>query len=189
MSKIDDLPHVEITSRAQWRAWLVANHSQAEGVWLVSYKKHCGDRYVAWPEIVQELLCFGWIDARMRRVDEDRVKRHVSPRKPGSIWSALNKRHIAELQEKGLMTPAGQRLIDAAKADGSWTFLDDIDALIEPDDLVAALDASPEARASWDATKPSERKQALYHIKTAKRPDTRARRIEQIVERLLNSVH
>lgn len=183
MSQIDDLPHVVITSRADWRAWLVANHSQAEGAWVVTYKKHCGDRHVAWPEIVQESLCFGWIDGRTRRVDEDRVKRHVSPRKSGSIWSALNKRHVAELQQSGLMTPAGQRLIDAAKADGSWTFLDDIDALFEPDDLRAALDASPAARATWDDTKPSDLKRALYHVKTAKRPDTRARRIEQIVKR------
>jgi uncharacterized protein YdeI (YjbR/CyaY-like superfamily) len=183
MSKIDDLPHVEVTSRAQWRAWLAANHTRSDGVWVVTYKKHCGDRYVAWPEIVQEALCFGWIDGRARRVDEDRVKRHVSPRKPGSIWSALNKRHVAELRQKGLMTPAGQRLIDAAKADGSWAFLDDIDALLEPDDLAAALNASPAARATWDETKAADRKLALYHIKTAKRPATRARRIEQIVER------
>lgn len=184
MSKIDELPQVEITSRAEWRAWLAANHDQAEGAWVVTYKKHVGDRYVAWPEIVQEALCFGWIDGRTRRIDEDRVKRHLSPRKAGSIWSALNKQHVADLQAEGLMMPAGQRLIDAAMADGSWTFLDDIDALIEPDDLVAALDASPAARAAWDETKPSDRKLALYQIKTAKRPDTRARRIEQIVERV-----
>jgi uncharacterized protein YdeI (YjbR/CyaY-like superfamily) len=151
------------------------------------YKKHCADRYVSWPELVQEALCFGWIDGRTRRGDEDRVHRHVSPRKSGSIWSAVNKRHVAELQQKGLMTSAGQRLIDAAKADGSWAFLDDIDALIEPDDLVAALDASPVARAAWDETKPSDRRYALYHIKTAKRLDTRARRIEQIVERVARS--
>lgn len=187
MSKIDDLPHIEITSRAEWRAWLAANHSRAEGLWVVTYLKHCGDRYVAWTEIVQEALCFGWIDGRVRSVDADRVERHVSPRKSGGIWSALNKRHVTELQQKGLMTSAGQRVIDAAKADGSWAFLDDIDALIEPDDLVAALDASPVARAAWDGTKPSDRKQALYHIKTAKRLDTRAQRIEQIVERVARS--
>lgn len=183
MSTFEELPHVEITSRAEWRAWLAANHAEAEGAWLVTFKKHCGDRYLPWSEIVQELLCFGWIDARARRVDEDRMKRHVSPRKPGSIWSAVNKRHVAELQQEGLMTPAGQRLIDAAKADGSWTFLDDIDALVEPDDLAAALDASAAARAAWDETSPSLRKQALYHVKTAKRADTRGRRIERIVER------
>lgn len=183
MSRIDDLPHVEITSRAEWRAWLAANHTQADGVWLVAYKKHCGDKHVTWPEIVQEALCFGWIDGRTRRIDEDRVTLYVSPRKPGSIWSALNRRHVAELQQRGLMTPAGQRLVDAAQADGSWTFLDDIDALVVPDDLAAALDASPAARARWGETKPADRKLALYHVKTAKRPDTRTRRIAQIVER------
>lgn len=183
MSRIEALPHVEIESRAAWRAWLAANHAQSEGVWVVAYKKHCGQRHVTWPEIVQEALCFGWIDGRTRRVDEDRVKLYVSPRRPGSIWSALNRRHVAELSRKGLMTPAGQRLVDAAMADGSWTFLDDIDALIEPDDLAAALDASPAARARWETTSASDRKLALYQIKTAKRPDTRARRIEQIAAR------
>jgi uncharacterized protein YdeI (YjbR/CyaY-like superfamily) len=181
MAKIDDLPHIEITDRGQWRTWLAAHHEQPEGVWVVTFKKHCGDRHVPWPDVVQESLCFGWIDSRTRRVDDDRVKVLVSPRKPGSIWSAVNKRHVAELQENGLMTPAGQRLIDAAQQDGSWAFLDDIDALVEPDDLRAALDAEPAARANWDDSRPSDRKRALYHIKTAKRTETRARRIAQIV--------
>lgn len=184
MATIDDRPNIEITDRLQWRAWLEANHQQLGGVWVVTYKKHCGDRHVPWPDVVQESLCYGWIDSRTRRVDEDRMKVFVSPRKPGSIWSALNKRHVAEMQARGLMMPAGQRLIDAAKADGSWTFLDDIEALIEPDDLRAALDANQAARASWDETRPSDRKRALYHIKTAKRAETRARRIAQVVERV-----
>lgn len=150
---------------------------------MVTYKKHCGERHVPWPEVVQEALCFGWIDSRTLRVDEDRMKVFVSPRKPGSVWSALNKRHIAELEARGLMTPAGQRLVDQARADGSWSFLDDVEALIEPDDLTARLDAEPAARAKWDETTASMRKRALYHIKLAKRAETRARRIKSIVDR------
>ncbi len=183
MGTMESLPEVEITSRAEWRDWLAAHHTQTDAVWVVTYKKHCGERHVPWPDVVQEALCFGWIDSRTRRVDDERMKVLVSPRKPGSVWSALNKRHVAELQAKGLMTPPGQRLVDAAKADGSWAFLDDIEALVEPPDLAEALDSEPRARAVWDETIGSVRKRALYHIKTAKRAETRARRIKEIAAR------
>jgi uncharacterized protein YdeI (YjbR/CyaY-like superfamily) len=183
MSKVDELPRVEVTSRAQWGAWLAAHHAQRTGIWLVVYKKHCGDRHVAWPDVVREALCWGWIDCRTRRLDEDRTSLLITPRRAGSIWSATNKRLVAELDEAGLLRPPGRALIEAARADGSWTFLDDIDALIEPDDLVAALDAEPAARATWNATSPSVRKQALYWIKTAKRAPTRSDRIAKIAAR------
>ena len=183
VAREDEFPQVEITSRADWRDWLAANHDTSTGIWLLVYKKHCGDRHVPWPEVVKEAICWGWIDSRTRRLDEDRVSLRVTPRKRGSIWSATNKRHIVELEEAGLIQPAGQALIDAAKADGSWTFLDDVEALIEPDDLVAALDAEPAARASWDGTTRSVRKRALYWIKTAKRAPTRAGRIAKVVAR------
>lgn len=184
MSGIDDLPHHEVTSRNQWRDWLEQHHTQTEGVWLVTHKKHCGDRHVPWPDIVREALCFGWIDSRTRRVDDDRTKVLVSPRRPGSIWSAANKAHVEELVSQGLMTPAGQRLIDAAREDGSWSFLDDVDALIEPDDLAAAMRAQPAAQQAWESVKASQKKRALYAVKTAKQAATRARRIEQMVTRL-----
>jgi uncharacterized protein YdeI (YjbR/CyaY-like superfamily) len=185
VSRIDNYPHVEIVERGKWRAWLEENHSRAEGAWVVTFKKHCPDRHVPWPDVVQESICFGWIDSRTRRVDDDRVKLLVSPRKPGSIWSAVNRKHVAELEVSGLMAPAGQAVVDAARADGGWNFLDDIDALIEPDDLATALDEQPPARNAWDEARESDKKRALFHIKTAKRPETRARRIEEIVTRLL----
>lgn len=184
MGSVDELPHVEVTSRAQWRAWLAEHHEDAPGVWLVVYKKHCGDRHLSWPDIVQEAICFGWIDSRTRRVDEDRTKLLLTPRKPGSTWSATNKRHVAELEGSGRIAPAGQRAIDAARVDGSWSFLDDIEALIEPDDLSRALDQRPGARPGWEAARKSERKRALYWIKTAKRAKTRADRIDKVVSRV-----
>jgi uncharacterized protein YdeI (YjbR/CyaY-like superfamily) len=177
---VEDRPWIEITSRAQWRAWLEANHASEIGVWVVRFKKHCGDRHVGWPDVVQECLRFGWIDSQTKRVDDERVRLLATPRKPGSIWSAVNKEHIAELEAAGLMTPAGQARIDAAKADGSWTFLDDIDALVVPEDLAAAL-AKAKATARWEAVSPSERKRHLYAIKVAKRPPTRSKRIAAAV--------
>jgi len=181
--KADEFPRVEVTSRQQWRDWLAANHASSTGIWLIVFKKHCGDRHVSWPDVVREAICWGWIDSRTRRVDEDRMSLRFTPRKRGSIWSATNKRIIAELEEQGLIQPPGQALIDAAKADGSWTFLDDVEALIEPPDLVAALDAEPAARAHWDGVIPSVRKRALYWVKTAKREATRSGRIAKIVGR------
>lgn len=177
---VEERPWVEITSRAQWRAWLKANHARETGVWVVTYKKHCGDRHVRWPDVVQECLCFGWIDSQTKRVDDERVRVLATPRKPGSIWSAVNKKHVAELSAKGLLTPAGQARIDAAIADGSWTFLDDIDALVVPEDLARAL-AEAEATARWEAISASERKRHLYAIKVAKRPPTRSKRIAEAV--------
>ena len=180
---LEDAERVEVTSRAAWRRWLEANHTRTDGIWLVTYKKHVEDKYLAWPDIVREAICFGWIDSRTRRVDDDRTSVFVTPRKRGSIWSATNKKLVAELASEGLITPMGQALIDAAQTDGSWTFLDDIDALIEPDDLRAALDEHKRARTTWDETPPSIRKRCLYDIKVAKTAPTRTKRIARIVER------
>ena len=180
---IDDAPRFEVASRAEWRRWLEENHETAEGVWLVTWKKHHPDRYLPWGHIVKEALCFGWVDSRTRRVDDDRTSVYVTRRKAGSPWSALNKGYVEEVEADGLMTPAGRRLVEAARADGSWSFLDDVEALEEPDDLRAALDADPAARRSWDATPGSVRKQALYAIKLARRASTRQARIERVAER------
>ncbi len=174
---IDDAPRVELTSRAAWRSWLAEHHVSSPGVWLVTWKKHHPDRYLAWPEIVKEAICFGWIDGRSRRVDADRTSVYVTRRSAGSPWSALNKRYVVELEAAGLITSAGRARIDAAKADGSWTFLDDVEALVEPADLVAALDAAPRARQFWAQLPASQRKRWLYEITSAKRAETRRRRI------------
>ena len=181
---IDDHPQIRIMSRADWRAWLEENHDTAEGVWVVTFKQHVKDKHVPWPDVVQEALCFGWIDGRTRRVDDDRTSIYVTRRKAGSIWSAINKAHIDELEHNGLMTESGRALVDQAKADGSWAFLDDIDALIEPDDLERALDESATARTFWDEEVPdSAKRRVLYDIKVAKTDSTRQKRIERYVDR------
>lgn len=171
----------EFRSRDALRRWFEKNHASADPFWLVTWKKHAGGRYLPYDEIVDELLCFGWIDSRTRRLDEDRTMLYVSPRKPGSSWSGSNKRRIARLAKEGRLTPAGTACVDAAKKDGSWTFLDDVERLEVPPDLARALDGNPRARNHFDAFNASAKKIILHWIKTAKRDDTRAHRVSETV--------
>ncbi len=179
---LEDLEKVEVRSRSELRRWLEANHPRSESCWLITYKKHVDEHYIAYGDIVDELLCFGWIDSRTRRVDENRSKLLIAPRNAGSTWSRVNKQKVAKLEKAGRMTEAGRVKIDAAKKDGSWTFLDDVEALIEPDDLAAALDADTKARQNFNAFNASAKKVILLWIKTAKRQATRQKRIRDTVE-------
>ncbi len=176
-----DFPKIEFRSRQQLRDWLDANHATASTFWLVSFKKHVTDHYVPYGDIVEELLCYGWIDSRTRRVDDDRTMLLVGPRKPGSTWSAANKHRVAKLEKAGLMTPAGRKLVDAAKADGAWSFLDDIENVVVPDDLVSALQKNKAAQREFDRFNKSAKKVILLWIKTAKRSETRAKRVHETV--------
>ncbi len=180
---MDHFEHIEVTSREHWREWLAGNYERDEAVWLVTYKKHCGDRYVDYGATVEEALCFGWVDSHTRRVDEDRTKLLFSPRRKGSPWSRSNKERVACLIADGRMTPAGMIKIEAAKADGSWLFMDDIEAGIVPGDLAAALDANPDAAANWERIRHSAKKVILLWIKTAKTQLTRDKRIAETVSK------
>lgn len=178
----EDAPRVEPRSRAEWRRWLAKNHAVLTGVWLVYPKKSSGLPGPTYDEAVEEALCFGWIDSRVRPLDGHRRLQWFSPRRPGSIWSALNKARVARLSVAGLMAPAGLVKIEAAKADGSWEILDRVDALEIPEDLAAALAAVPGAAESLAAMAPSVVKPCLYWVLSAKRPQTRAARIAAVVE-------
>lgn len=177
--KLDDLERVQIESLIEWRDWLIANHAQSESIWLVTFKKHCGARYVSYDDYVDEAMCWGWVDSAVRAVDKDRSMHLLSPRRKGSAWSAVNKDRVARMEVAGRMQPAGRALIDAAKLDGSWDFLNDVEALIEPDDLKAALDANPNARSHWNEFSRSSKRGILEWIKTAKRSETREKRIAE----------
>ncbi len=181
MATLSDFPKVECKSRDAVRRWLDDNHASGSTTWLVTYKKHVPDYYVAYGDIVDELLCYGWIDSRTRRVDEDRTMLLIGPRKPGGTWSASNKRRLLRLEREGRITPAGQAPIDAAKADGSWAFLDDIENLVIPDDLAAALRRNRTAAQHFEAFNDSAKKVILLWIKTAKRDKTRAQRVSETV--------
>lgn len=172
---------VEVTSRAQWRAWLAEHHAELPGIWLVTYKKAAGDRYLPYADLVEEALCFGWIDGQAQGLDELRSMLLLTPRKKGSGWSRPNKERIERLTAAGLLEPAGQAAIDRAIADGSWTKLDAVENLEEPPDLAAALDAEPDARRHWDAFTRSPKRASLEWLSQAKRPETRAKRIAEIV--------
>jgi uncharacterized protein YdeI (YjbR/CyaY-like superfamily) len=174
-----DLQRVEVKSRADWRNWLQANHRQAESIWLVSYKRS-SPHYLAYAEIVEEALCFGWIDSRPAKLDERRSMLLLSPRKPGSNWSKLNKDRVAALSAAGLIAPAGQAKIDQARRDGTWDALNSVDALEMPADLTAALRQHPPAETNFAAFPPSTRRGILDWLLSAKTESTRAQRLSEI---------
>ena len=124
-----------------------AHVGRAAGVWVVTYKKRSGGPYASYDNVVEEALCFGWIDSVRRSLDADRSQLLVTPRKRGSRWFKAN---IQRLTAAGRLAPAGLAAVTDAKADGSWTALDAVEELVEPEDLGAALDAEPDARANWD---------------------------------------
>jgi uncharacterized protein YdeI (YjbR/CyaY-like superfamily) len=180
MAKLDDLEWFEAETREQWRAWLAENHASSPGIWLVTWKKASERPVLTYDQRVEEALAWGWIDSKAMTVDADRARLVFLPRRPGSGWSRPNKERIVRLEDQGLMQPAGRRVIDAAKADGSWTLLDDVEDLVVPPDLAAAFDRHPGSRAHWDSFPVSPRKIMLTSLVTAKRPETRAARIERI---------
>jgi uncharacterized protein YdeI (YjbR/CyaY-like superfamily) len=173
----DDEPRVAPQDRAAWREWLAANHASASGAWFVYRKKSAGGRAFPYDEAVEEALCFGWIDGLTRPLDADRTMVRFSPRKPRSVWARSNKERVARLEEAGLMAEAGRRAVEIARANGSWNSLDDSDGLVVPEDLAAALDATPGAREGFDACTDSARRMILYWLAAAKRPATRADRV------------
>ena len=183
MSVLDELEWVHPPDRGAWRAWLVANHAVARGAWFVTWKKTTGKPRLEYAEAVEEALCVGWVDSLAKTVDGERSRLLMTPRKAGSGWSRPNKERIERLTAAGLMLPAGLAVVEAARADGSWSALDDVENLVEPDDLRAGLDADPAARANWDAFPRSARRGILDWIRLAKRPETRAKRITETVTR------
>jgi len=172
-----DHPRVEVASRAELRAWLQCNHTRTTSIWLVTWKKAAGARHVPYSDVVDEALCFGWIDSLPRKLDADRTMVRLSPRKPGSAWSAVNKSKLERLLAEGLVTKAGLAAMDGAMADGSWSRLDSIATLSPPPDLAKALAAFPAARLNFEAFPPSVRRAILEWITQAKTAETRARRV------------
>lgn len=173
------MEQVEVTSREALESWLAEHHRRADGVWLVTWKKRPGAPYLAYDEVVDALLCWGWIDSKARQVDDARTSRWIAPRRAGSGWSAVNKAKLERLQAEGRMRPPGLASVAAAKADGSWARLDAASTLALPDDLAAALEATPGARERWDRFPPSARRGILEWIDAAKRSETRAARVKE----------
>ena len=185
---LDELERVQVRSVGELRRWLEANHGRTQGVWLVTWRKGADRPYVPWPDVVDELLCFGWVDSLPRKLDEARTMLLITPRRAGSAWSAVNKQKVGRLRTEGRMTPAGEACVEAAVHDGSWTRLDVVETLVLPDDLVAALSSSPPALDNFERFPASSRRGILEWIQAARRPGTRERRIAETAEKAARNV-
>ncbi len=174
-----DREFVHPHTRTQWRAWLEANHARTQGVWVASYKKATGKPRIEYEAIVEEALCFGWIDSKPNSLDEERSLLWLAPRRAGTGWSRPNKQRVERMIAAGRMAAAGLAKVQAAKADGSWTLLDAVEALNVPDDLARALAAVPEASRNFAAFPRSAKRGILEWILNAKKPETRTKRIAE----------
>lgn len=177
MAMADTIERVEVVSRTELRDWLARNHRQEMPVWLVTYKKS-HPAYLAYEPIVEELIAWGWIDNLSRKLDDDRTMLMIGPRSPDSAWSALNKAHVERARANGSMTPAGEALVAAARENGMWQFLDDVERLEIPEDLARAL-AKGGGSATWESWPRSVQRGTLEWIKLARTAPTRARRVAE----------
>ena len=178
----DDAARFQPASLDEWSSWLADHHADTPGVWLVTHKQSTGLAAFGYEDAVIEALRWGWVDSTQRTVDEQRSMIWYAARRPGSVWTRRNKQRVAALETSGRMRPEGQAAVDAARASGMWTLLDDVEDLVVPDDLAAALDARPGAHERWESFPPSARKQALAWIVLAKRAETRATRVADVAE-------
>jgi uncharacterized protein YdeI (YjbR/CyaY-like superfamily) len=181
MIETDRFAKVEVSSVAELHQWLAAHHAQLDSVWLVTFKKHVPARYISTSEVLDALLCYGWIDGTRRKLDDDRTMQLVSPRRQ-QIWAQTYKDRAARLIADGRMAPAGLAAIAASQIDGLWDAMADVDELAVPSDMQAALDALPPAADRFAAAAPSYRRNVLRWIKSAKTQPTRARRIGLAVD-------
>ena len=169
------------TSLTAWRGWLEQNHLSAQAVWLVYYTKASAKPSLTWSEAVDVALCFGWIDSKRIKIDEESSHQFFSKRKAKSTWSKINKDKVQVLIESGLMTEAGFRSIEIAQQNGSWTILDEVEALIIPEDLERAFADNPNSRAFYLSLSKSAKKSILVWIVLARQAETRQKRILEII--------
>lgn len=187
MPRMDVSPRL-FRTRAAWRSWLARHHDRSKGLWLAYYKKASGKTSVTYEEALEEALAFGWIDSTVRRLDEERYAQRYTPRNERSVWSRANKVRIEKLIAEGRMAPPGLAKVEAAKRNGSWERLDAIERIAAtadvPPDLREALRKDPAARAAFEKRPPSEKKMWAYWVTSAKKPETRARRVAETAKRV-----
>jgi uncharacterized protein YdeI (YjbR/CyaY-like superfamily) len=183
----DGLPVIAFEDRAGWTEWLEANHATSPGMWLKLAKKDSGITSVSRADALEVALCYGWIDGQGASIDEKYWLQRFTPRTPRSKWSQKNRDAVLALIESGAMQPAGLAAIKAAQADGRWdaAYASPANATV-PDDLQAALAKNKKAQKSFDTLDGRNRYAVLFRIHDAKRPETRARRIEKFVTMLAN---
>lgn len=170
------------TNQTAWRKWLEKNHLSKQAVWLVFHNKKSALKSISWSEAVDVALCFGWIDSKKIKIDEETSHQFFSRRKAKSTWSKINKEKVDKLIEQGLMTDAGFKCIETAKQNGSWTILDEVEELIIPADLEAAFVDKPNAKDFFLSLSKSVKKMILTWLVFAKKTETRQKRITEIIE-------
>jgi uncharacterized protein YdeI (YjbR/CyaY-like superfamily) len=178
----DNIKTFYAKSQKEWRKWLEKNHETEKSVWLIIYKKDSGVPSVYYSEAVDEALCFGWIDSKPNKRDADSYYQFFAQRNPKSNWSGVNKAKVDKLRAAGLMTAAGQKMIDLAKQKGTWNALDEVEKMIVPDDLQFLFNKNKTALQNWEKFPPSVRRGILDWIQSAKRPETREKRMVETVD-------
>ena len=185
MTEKQDLPIIQFASRDAWEAWLEEQHASSDGLWLKIARKGSGIETVSYAEAVEVALCYGWIDGQKDKFDENYWLQRFTPRRPRSKWSKINREKATELIKRGEMKPAGLREVERAKADGRWDAAYDAQSTATvPDDLRRELEKNDPARQFFATLDSRNRYAILYQIQDAKRPETRARRIEKYVAML-----
>jgi uncharacterized protein YdeI (YjbR/CyaY-like superfamily) len=175
-----EVPLLEVRDRRAWRKWLERNHSKSSGVWLVYFKEHTGRKSIEYDDSVREALCFGWIDSLIKRLDDDRYARKFTPRKAGSRWSDSNRKRWAQLKDAGLLSDAGLALAPTDRQYEAMPIVqDDVAA-----GVLSAIKRDSTARRAFEALAPSHQRQYLLWISTAKRPETRAKRLREAIAML-----
>jgi uncharacterized protein YdeI (YjbR/CyaY-like superfamily) len=170
---------------AEFRKWLAANHRQSDGIWLRIYKKDSGEPTVTYAEALDEALCHGWIDGLKQSHDELSWRQRFTPRRPKSGWSKINTGHAERLIKAGQMKAAGQAQIDAAKKDGRWAAAYDSSSKATfPEDFLAAVRGNKKTKAFFESLTKANRYAIAYRLQTAKKPETRQRRMEMILAML-----
>lgn len=177
---------IEVKGRAEWRAWLAANHDQEDEIWLIYYKKTMEKPSIAYSDSLDEALCFGWVDSLIKKINEEKYARKFTPRKDNSKWSLVNENHVKRLIHDGLMTEHGLKKVEAAKRSGSWdnpTQKPELD-LTMPPEFAQALKRNPQAEDFFNNLATTYQKHYLAWIITAKRPETKAGRIAESIQLL-----
>ncbi len=177
----DGIEAIHAGDRKAWRKWLEKYATTKKSVFLIIYKKVSGKKSVDYAAAVEEALCFGWIDSKAVKRDEESVYQYMAKRKPNGVWSKVNKARIERLIANGSMTELGMQTIEAAKKNGSWSMLDDVEDLTIPTDLKQKLNENAIARSCFESYPASLKKQILHWIKFAKREETRAKRIHEVI--------
>lgn len=175
-------------NRDEWRSWLENNHEKETEIWLIFYKVKVNKESIKYEEAVEEALCFGWIDSIVKRIDDEKHMQRYTPRKVKSNWSASNKRRVAKLIKEGLMTEFGLRAVEIAQQNGSWNKLDSVDIRLEtPKALKDALVKNQIAKNNFENLAPSRKKQFLWWIESAKRDETKEKRIKETIRLLVEN--